>query len=247
MRAVRAVLRRELASYFGSWTAYVLIAVYLVLSGYFFYSDLAFFITFGAQNLALGLWRYVFLDFRLVTLLVLPLVTMRLFAEERKLGTIELLWTLPVRDDQLIAGKFLAAWFFFLVTVALATVPFAVLWLFHPFALGPPAAGLLGLILLGTAFIACGLAASTLTENQVVAAMVTYGILVFFWFMTWNEAVGREGLIRVLLLLSLFDHYYNFASGTVQTVDLAYFALFLAFFLFAGLRSLQSRSWRGVA
>ena len=72
MRAIRAVVRRELASYFGSWTAYVLIAVYLVLSGYFFYSDLAFFVTFGAQNLATGLWRYVFIDYRLVTLLVLP-------------------------------------------------------------------------------------------------------------------------------------------------------------------------------
>jgi gliding motility-associated transport system permease protein len=247
VRAIFAVTRRELASYFGSWTAYVLLAVYLVLSGYFFYSDLAFFVTFGAQNLATGLWRFVFIDYRLVTLLVLPLVTMRLFAEERKLGTIELLWTLPVRDYQLIAGKFLAAWIFFLVTVALATIPFAVLWFFHPFELGPPIAGLIGLVLLGTAFISCGLAASTLTENQVVAAMVTYGILVFFWFMTWNEAVGNEQLIRVLLLLSLFDHYYNFASGTVQTVDIAYFAVFLAFFLFASLRSLQSRAWRGIA
>jgi ABC-2 type transport system permease protein len=247
VKAVLAVVRRELASYFGSWTAYVLIAVYLVLSGYFFYSDLAFFVTFGAQNLATGLWRYVFIDYRLVTLLVLPLVTMRLFAEERKLGTIELLWTLPVRDYQLVAGKFLAAWLFFLITVALATIPFAVFWFFHPFDLGPPAAGLVGLVFLGTAFIACGLAASTLTENQVVAAMVTYGILVFFWFMTWNEAVGNEELIRVLLLLSLFDHYYNFASGTVQTVDIAYFLVFLAFFLFAALRSLQSRAWRGVS
>jgi len=158
VRAIFAVTRRELASYFGSWTAYVLLAVYLVLSGYFFYSDLAFFVTFGAQNLATGLWRFVFIDYRLVTLLVLPLVTMRLFAEERKLGTIELLWTLPVRDYQLIAGKFLAAWIFFLVTVALATIPFAVLWFFHPFELGPPIAGLIGLVLLGTAFISCGLA-----------------------------------------------------------------------------------------
>jgi ABC-2 type transport system permease protein len=247
VRAIGAVWRRELASYFGSWTAYVLLAVYLILSGYFFYSDLAFFVTFGAQNLSTGLWRYVFIDYRLVTLLVLPLVTMRLFAEERKLGTIELLWTLPVRDGQLIAGKFMAAWSFFLVAVALATVPFLAFWLMHPFDLGPPLAGLIGLILLGTAFIACGLAASTLTENQVVAAMVTYGILVFFWFMTWNEAVGNEDLIRVLLLLSLFDHYYSFASGTVQTVDVVYFLVFTVLFLFASLRSLQSRAWRGVA
>ena len=246
MRAVRAIARREFAAYFGSPTAYVLLAVYLTLSGYFFYSDVAFFVTFGAQVLETGLWRYVFIDFRLVTLLVLPLVTMRLFAEERKLGTIELLWTLPVRDYQLILGKFLAAWGFFLVTLVLAMIPFAVFYVYHPFALGPPAAGFLGLLLLGTAFIACGLAASTLTENQVVAAMVTYGILVFFWFMTWNEAVGSEWIVRVLLLLSLFDHYYSFATGSIQTADLAYFALFTLFFLYAGLRSLQSRAWRGV-
>ncbi|MBM4267489.1 MAG: ABC transporter permease [Deltaproteobacteria bacterium] len=246
MRAVRAIARREFAAYFGSPTAYVLLAVYLTLSGYFFYSDVAFFVTFGAQVLETGLWRYVFIDFRLVTLLVLPLVTMRLFAEERKLGTIELLWTLPVRDYQLILGKFLAAWGFFLVTLVLAMIPFAVFYVYHPFALGPPTAGFLGLLLLGTAFIACGLAASTLTENQVVAAMVTYGILVFFWFMTWNEAVGSEWIVRVLLLLSLFDHYYSFATGSIQTADLAYFALFTLFFLYAGLRSLQSRAWRGV-
>ena len=246
MRAIRAIARREIAAYFGSPTAYVLLTVYLVLSGYFFYSDVAFFVTFGAQILATGLWRYVFLDFRLVTLLVLPLVTMRLFAEERKLGTIELLWTLPVKDYQVILGKFLAAWTFLLVLLALAVLPFAVLYVFYPFDPGPPIAGAVGLLLLGTAFIACGIAASTITENQVVAGMVTYGVLVFFWFMTWNEAVGNEQLIRVLLLVSLFDHFYNFAIGTIQTVDVAYFAIFAALFLFAALRSLQSRSWRGV-
>jgi ABC-2 type transport system permease protein len=80
----------------------------------------------------------------------------------------------------------------------------------------------------------------------VVAAMLTYGVLVFFWFMTWNEAVGDESIIRVLLLLSLFDHYYNFASGSIQAVDVAYFVVFILFFLFVALRSLQSRSWRGV-
>ncbi|MDG2308388.1 MAG: ABC transporter permease [Candidatus Binatia bacterium] len=247
MNAILTIAKREFFAYFGSPTAYILLAVYLGLTGYFFYSDVAFFVTFGAQYLATGLWRYVFIDYRLVTLLVMPLVTMRLFAEERKLGTIELLWTLPVRDYQIILGKFLAAWGFFGVLVMLALIPFGVFYAFHPFELGPPAAGLLGLVLLGTAFIACGLAASTLSENQVVSAMVTYGILVFFWFMTWNEAVGNEELIRVLTLLSLFDHYYSFATGKIQTVDIIYFLFFIFFFLYAGLRSLQSRSWRGVA
>ena len=246
MRAIGAIARRELAAIFGSPIAWVLLAVYLVLTGWFFYTDVAFFVTFGAQVLATGLWRFVFIDFRLATLLVVPLVTMRLFAEERKLGTMELLWTLPVRDVQLVLGKFLAAWVFVLVLVACAMLPLGVFYALHPFDLGPPAAGALGLLLLGTAFVACGLAASTLTENQVVAAMLTYGLLVFFWFMTWNEAAGNEGLIRFLLLFSLFDHYYNFAVGQVQAVDVAYFLLFTAFFLYAALRSLQSRSWRGV-
>lgn len=246
MRTISAIARRDLAAYFGSPTAYVLLAVYLVLSGYFFYTDVALFVTFGAQVLSTGLWRFVFVDYRLVTLLVLPLVTMRLFAEERKLGTIELLWTLPVKDYQVILGKFIAAWAFFAVIVLLAMIPFAVFYAFFPFDLGPPIAGFVGLLLLGTAFIACGIAASTLTENQVVAAMLTYGVLVFFWFMTWNEAVGDEAVIRVLLLLSLFDHYYNFATGSIQTADVVYFVVFIALFLFAALRSLQSRAWRGV-
>src|SRR5581483_10368476 len=92
-----------------------------------------------------------------------------------------------------------------------------VFYAFYAFDVGPPLAGVVGLLLLGTAFIACGIAASTLTENQVVAAMLTYGVLVFFWFMTWNEAVGSEKLIRVLLLFSLFDHFYNFAIGTIRS------------------------------
>src|SRR5512144_1440658 len=193
------ICRRELHSYFGSFIAYILLAMFLLLSGYFFYSDLIFFVLFGGFTLATGLWQFLFIDMRLVALLVLPLLTMRLFAEERKLGTIELLWTYPVRDRQIVAGKFLAAWVFFAILVVLATIPFVIFHFFYSFAPGPPLAGLLGLVLLGTAFISCGIAASTVTENQVVAAMLTYGALVLFWFMTWNESVSGETLGQLLL------------------------------------------------
>ena len=94
---------------FGGPLAWVLGAVFAVLTGYFFYSDLTFYVLFGGADLATGLWRYVFLDFRMVAMLVVPLLTMRLLAEERKLGTLELLWTFPVRDREVVAGKFLAA------------------------------------------------------------------------------------------------------------------------------------------
>src|SRR5205809_652746 len=111
-----------------------------------------------------GLWRFVFLDFRLVALLVVPLVTMRLFAEERKQGTLELLWTFPVRDGEVLAGKFLAALALYLGMLAATAVGPALLYALHPFAVAPVLAGYAGLALLGVAFVACGAAASTVSE-----------------------------------------------------------------------------------
>src|SRR5690554_4035633 len=138
------ICRRELHAYFGSFIAYVLLAVFLVLSGYFFYSDLIFFVLFGGFTLATGLWQFVFLDMRMVATLVLPLLTMRLFAEERKLGTIELLWTYPVRDGEIVLGKFLAAWIFFVIMLLPTAVGPAIFHRFHEFAVAPVLAGYLG-------------------------------------------------------------------------------------------------------
>ncbi len=138
------ICRRELSSYFSSFIAYILIAVFLLLSGYFFYSDLIFFILFGGFVLPSGLWQFVFLDMRLVALLVLPLVTMRLFAEEKKLGTMELLWTYPVRDGEIVAGKFLAAWLFFLLMLLPTVVNALIFYQFHAFEVGPLAAAYVG-------------------------------------------------------------------------------------------------------
>ena len=240
------ICRRELASYFSSFIAYILIAVFLLLSGYFFYSDLIFFILFGGFVLPSGLWQFVFLDMRLVALLVLPLVTMRLFAEEKKLGTMELMWTYPVRDGEIVAGKFLAAWLFFLLMLIPSVINPALFYHFHAFDIGPLAAAYLGILLLGTAFIACGMFVSSLTENQVVSAMVTYGILVFFWFLTWNEEAANQQLLSVLLGLSLFDHFYNFSRGVIDTRDIAFFVLFVSIFVFLTHQSLAVRKWRGV-
>jgi len=240
------VCRRELRSYFTSYIAYILLAVFLLLSGYFFYSDLIFFVLFGGYVLPTGLWQFVFLDMRLCLLLVLPLMTMRLFAEEKKLGTIELLWTYPVRDGEIVAGKFLACWLFFLVMLLLTAINPVIFYRFYQFDVGPLLAAYLGIFLLGTAFIACGLFVSSLTENQVVSAMATYGILVFFWFMTWNEEAASQSLLQAMLRLSLFDRFYNFSRGVIDTRDVAFFVLFAMFFLFLTLQSLGVRKWRGV-
>ena len=240
------VCRRELLSYFTSYIAYILLAVFLLLSGYFFYSDLIFFVLFGGYVLPTGLWQFVFLDMRLCLLLVLPLMTMRLFAEEKKLGTIELLWTYPVRDGEIVTGKFLACWLFFLVMLLLTAINPVIFYRFYQFDVGPLLAAYLGIFLLGTAFIACGLFVSSLTENQVVSAMATYGILVFFWFMTWNEEAASQSILQAMLRLSLFDRFYNFSRGVIDTRDVAFFVLFTVFFLFLTLQSLGVRKWRGV-
>ncbi|MGH7789372.1 MAG: ABC transporter permease [Candidatus Binatia bacterium] len=240
------ICRRELHAYFGSFIAYILLAVFLVLSGYFFYSDLVFFILFGGFTLSSGLWQFVFLDMRLVAMLVLPLLTMRLFAEEKKLGTMELLWTYPVRDGEIVLGKFLAAWTFFLAMLVPTAIGPLVFYHYHPFDIPPVLAGYLGMLLMGSAFIACGLFVSSLTENQVVSAMVTYGILVLFWFLTWNEEAAQYEVMRLLLGLSMFDRFYNFTRGVIDTKDVTFFLLFIAFFLFLTWQSLAVRTWRGV-
>jgi|GraSoiStandDraft_4_1057263.scaffolds.fasta_scaffold396364_2 ABC-2 type transport system permease protein len=246
MRKTLLVCRRELASMCAGPLAWILGAVFALLTGYFFYSDLALYVLVGGGNETRGLWRFVFLDHRLVVLLVVPLLTMRLFAEERKLGTLELLWTYPVRDGQLLAGKFLAALFVYLAMVAATLVGPVVLYALHPFAVPPVVAGYVGLVLLGVAFIACGLATSTLTDNQVIAAMLAYGVLVFAWFATWNEAAIGERLAPVLLQLSLFDHFYGFAQGIIDSRDVVYLLAFATLFLFVALRALGARAWRGV-
>lgn len=240
------VCRRELAAMCGGSLAYVLGAVFMLLTGYFFYSDLALFVLVGGANLVSGLWRFVFLDFRLVALLVLPLLTMRLFAEERKLGTLELLWTYPVRDGELLAGKFLAALVVYLGMLAGTLVGPLLLYVLHPYPPAPLLAGYAGMVLLGIAFIACGTAASTVTENQVVSAMLTYGVLVFSWFATWNEAAIGERIAPLFLQLSLFDRFYGFAQGVIESRDVVYLLAFATLFLFLALRALGARAWRGI-
>lgn len=240
------ICRRELSSYFGSFTGYILLAVFLLLSEYFFYSDLMYIDLVGSFTLASGLWPFFFIDMRLFAMLLLPLVTMRLFAEEKKLGTMELLWTYPVRDGEIVLGKFLAAWIFFVVMLVPTALGPLLFHHYYAFDIAPVLAGYLGMLLIGSAFIACGLFVSSLTENQVVSAMVSYGILFLFWFMTWNEAVASQEVMRLLLGVSLFDRFFNFTRGVIDTKDVAFFVMFIAFFLTLTWQSLATRSWRGV-
>jgi len=241
------VFKKEMRLYFGSFIAYALATAFLVLTGYFFYTDVIFYDLFGDfMDITSSLWYYFFQqDMRFVIMLILPLLTMRLFAEEKKLGTIELLWTYPLKDPHIILGKFLACFVVFVAMVACTLVYPLLLSTVHEFDWGPPLAGYLGPLLLGATFIACGTFISSLTENQAVSGMATYGVLVLFWFLTWNEEAIGQQIISAISSFSLFDRFQDFAKGVINTKDVLFFLAITLLFLYLTLQSLESRKWRG--
>jgi ABC-2 type transport system permease protein len=240
------IFKKEIRSYFTSLIAYIVLTVFLVISGYLYYSDLAAFIVWGGESLTQGLWQFLFHDIRMILLLTIPLLTMRLFAEEKKLGTIELLVTYPFRDIEILTGKYLACLTVLILMLFLTLLYPVLLALFHTIDPGPLAGGYLGLFLLGAAFISCGIFVSSLTENQIVAALVTSGFIFFFWLIDWNESAASPQLAQILHHFSFYEHFYNFARGVIDTKDLVFYLIFSFFFLFLTLRSLESRRWRGL-
>jgi len=240
-----AISQREIKSYFTSLVAYVVISIFLVISGYFFYTNLVLFVMWVGSDVKLGLWQYTFHDMRYIMLLLMPMLTMRLFAEEKKLGTIELLYTNPLRDIEIVLGKYLACLAVLILMLALTTLYPVLLAIVFSVELGPLVAGYLGLFLLGATFLACGIFVSSLTENQIIAAMGTVGLLSLLWFIDWNEGIAGQAAITILHQLSLFEHFSNFSRGVIDLADVVYYLSLIGFFLFLTMRSLETRNWSG--
>jgi ABC-2 type transport system permease protein len=250
------VYKKELRLYFTSPVAYVILTTFLLIAGYFFFSIFSFFTRASMQmamnpqmgrdlNVSDAVLRPLFANVSIILLLLLPLVTMRLFAEERRSGTIELLLTYPVRDGAVLAGKYLAALTLYGVMVAGMLAYPVMLVSFTRVEWGPLATGYLGLLLMGAMFLAVGLFASSLTENQVVAALVTFGVLLMLWIISWAAEFASGPLATVLTHLSIPEHNDSFAKGVLDTKDVIYFLNFTALALFLALRSLESRRWSG--
>jgi len=180
-----------------------------------------------------------------VLLFFIPMLTMRLFAEEKKSGTMELLLTYPVRDGEILVGKFLAAAALYVVLLALTLVYPALVAYFTRVEWGPILTGYLGLVLMGGTFLAVGLLVSSLTENQIVAGFGTFGILLLFWVIGWGAEFAGGTLRTVLQYLSVTEHIDTFSRGLIDTKDVVYHASAIALALFLSLRSLESKRWRG--
>ena len=255
MRSVYAILKRELYVYFSSPIAYVVVTIFLLLSGYFFYTAFAYFSMISVQamqmpgaggiNVTEMVLYPTFGNMSVIMLLMMPLLTMRLFAEEKKAGTLELMLSYPVRETELLFGKFTACILIFLIMLALTWLYPFLLWLYAEPDLGPILTGYLGLFLMGTAFIALGLMVSSVTENQIVAAAISFGAILMFWLIGWGEAFAGPSLGKVLSHISLLEHFENFSKGVIDTRDIVYYINFNILFLFMSMRSLESKRWRG--
>jgi len=250
------IFKKEIRLYFTSPVAWVVFTMFLLIGGYFFYSIFAFYTLASMQsamNPAMGrdlnvsdsVMRPLFSNISVILLLLMPLVTMRLFAEERRSGTIELLLTYPVRDGAVLAGKYLAAFALYAIMIALTLLYPGIVVYFARLEWGPVLTGYLGLLLMGGMFIAVGVCASSLTENQIVAAITTFGVLLLLWVLGWSADYAGGTAGRVLQHLSLLEHNDSFAKGVLDTKDIIYYANFIVLALFLTLRSLEARRWNG--
>jgi ABC-2 type transport system permease protein len=250
------MFKKEMRLYFTTPVAYVVLTVFLLIVGWFFASIFDFYAQASLRtmmnpqmgrdlNVTDGVMRPLFSNVSVIMLFFLPFMTMRLFAEERRSGSIELLLTYPVRDGAILLGKYLAALALYgLMLVATLVYPLMVAY-FAPLDWGPILTGYLGLLLLGGAFLAVGILASSLTENQIVAAIITFGILLIFWVLGWRaESLGGVWG-SILSHLSLLDHFDSFARGVLDTKDVVYYLNLTAVALFLALRSLEARRWKG--
>ena len=237
MRNTFAIAMKESRAYFTTPTAYIVGAMFLVLTGIFFVNDIT--APFAEASVRGFInWASFF------TLFLAPLITMRLLSEEQKMGTLELLLTSPVRDWEVVVGKYLAALSLYVVTIALTLYYVVLLYWFGDPDAGPIYSAYLGVILHGAAALAVGLLASSLTGNQIVSAVVGTAVLLTLSFIDEVADLVSGTTQDVLLGLSMNDHLLDFRRGIIDTSNVAYFVSIAAVFIFLTIRSLETRRWR---
>ena len=238
MRTTAAILRKELAIYFKSPMAYVVAVVFLALTGLFFIESIES--PFAEASVRTLLLRSAFFLLPLIP----PILTMRLLAEEQKLGTLELLLTAPVRDYEVVVAKFLASFVFLGATLLMTLLYTAILFFYADPDLGPILSGYLGFLLYGGAALSIGLLASSLTSNQLVAATVGFGVILLFTVVDQFSGFLGGTVATVLEHISLSAHFDAFTRGVIDIGDVVYYLMLTVVFLFFTVRSLESRRWR---
>ncbi|HYO84293.1 MAG TPA: ABC transporter permease [Bryobacteraceae bacterium] len=254
MKNVGAIFSKELRSYFASPIAYGLMAFFALLAGYFFYVYVAMFVARGLESQMMGRgfpmdvneWvvRPMLMNVSVIGLFIIPMITMRLFAEEKARGTIELLTTSPIRDIEVILGKWLAALALYAAILALSMINVVLLFLYGKPDLAPILTGYLGLLLQGGCLLAIGTFLSTTTKNQIIAGVATFGICLLLWVLDWVSSYETAGWAKVVAYVSVVSHFEPFAKGVIDSKDVIFYATMIFFGLFLSARSMESLRWR---
>ncbi len=253
MRNIMAIAEKELRSYFASPIAYVIIGLFALLFGWFFFVYLTVFVQQssqmmfggGAANINERMIRGVFLNSAVIVLFVMPMITMRTYSEEKRSGTIELLLTSPVTDFQIIMGKFLGALGLYAAMLLVTMLYMALLFIYSTPEWKPILTGYLGLLLMGGCFLSVGLFISSVTKNQIVAGFLTFAVFLMLWVINWMADQSGPVMSAVLKYLSITDHFDDFARGIVDTKHVIYYLTFITFGLFLTAKSVDMERWRG--
>jgi ABC-2 type transport system permease protein len=248
------IWRKELQSYFRSPIAYGVMAFFALISGYFFYVAVVYFVRMSVQSSMMGqnqpmsvndsVVRPLLSNISVIGLFLIPMITMRLFAEEKRSGTIELLITSPIKDLSIIMGKWLAALTLYGAMLGISILSMATLFFYGKPDLRPMVAGYLGLLLMGGALLSVGTFISTCTKNQIVAGVAGFGVCLMLWVLDWLSSFQDSAVGKVLSYLSILQHFDSFSKGVIDSRDVVYYlsAIFIGLFLTA--RSLESLRWR---
>jgi ABC-2 type transport system permease protein len=254
MKNVWIICRKELRSYFVSPVAYLLLIMFAVIFGFFFWNSLGYImnITMEAQmegeqfpmNLNEQVIRPLLSNVNVIGLFFIPMITMRLFAEEKRSGTIELLTTSPVRDIEVILGKWLAAVLMYGFMLLSTVLDFVFLFKYGNPDWKPVAIGYLGLLLEAGGLLAIGTFISTLTRNQIIAGAATFGVCLLLWVLNWVSQFEMSTWAQVLAYMSVITHFESFAKGVVDSKDVIFDATVIFVGLFFTARSMESLRWR---
>jgi ABC-2 type transport system permease protein len=251
MRNIFTICGKEIRTYFTSPIAYLLMALFGLIMGFIFYSATAVFYvqgirSQGGQPMSVNEWVIGPLmgNAGVVGLFLIPLISMRLFAEEKRTGTIELLMTSPISDWEIILGKWLGALTMYICVLAVSGIDVGLLYFWSTPDWRPILTGYLGLILQGGTVLAIGAFISTLTKNQIIAGAATFSICLLLWVLNWVSSYNDAPWAAAVAYCSILTHFEPFSKGIIDTKDVVFYisAIFLGLFLTS--RSLDSLRWR---
>jgi ABC-2 type transport system permease protein len=254
MRNIITICSKEIRSYFVSPVAYLLMGLFGLIFGYFFFSATQYFIIAGMRQQmqggggAMSVNEFVIAPLlgnaSVVGLFLIPLISMRLFAEEKRSGTIELLLTSPIQDWEIVLGKWMGAMVMYLCMLLMAAANVALLFAYGTPDWRPVLTGFLGLLLQGGTVLAIGTFISSTTKNQIIAGGATFSICLLLWVLSWVSSYNETALGQAIAYCSILTHFEPFSKGIIDTKDVVFYvsAIFLGLFMTA--RSLESLRWR---